>query len=151
MAKIKLHPTILSAQGKMASAVFRRSHTGEMTLIKLADMSKVKWSKAQKEHRRRFKAAVAYAKAATHRVGMAEPKVRAVYEKSAKKRKSAPSIWPSQIISRAGICCQRREIKESKTATEITEKRRDLKAFSQSSLCTLWRQGFSCGSIERRP
>jgi hypothetical protein len=53
-----------------------------MTLIKLADMSKVKWSKAQKEQRLRFKQAVAYAKAA-----LAEPTVRAAYEKEAKKAK----------------------------------------------------------------
>ena len=56
-----------------------------MTLIKLADMSKVKWTKAQKEHRKRFKAAVAYAKAA-----MAEPAVRAKYEKTAKKARKRP-------------------------------------------------------------
>lgn len=43
-------------------------------------MSKVKWSKAQKAHRQRFKEAIAYAKAT-----MAEPKVRAQYEKAAAK------------------------------------------------------------------
>jgi len=85
MAKITLNPMIQNAQGKLDNAVFRRSHTGELSLIKLADMSKVKWSKAQKEHRKRFKAAVAYAKAA-----MAEPKVRASYEKSDKKAKKRP-------------------------------------------------------------
>ena len=85
MAKITLNPMIQSAQGKMGNTVFRRSHTGEMTLIKLADMSNVKWSDAQQAHRQRFKQAVAYAKAA-----MAEPKARAVYEKSAAKQHKRP-------------------------------------------------------------
>ena len=43
-------------------------------------MSKVKWSKAQRAHRLRFKKAIAYARDA-----MADPKVRAHYEKAAKK------------------------------------------------------------------
>jgi len=85
MAKIILNPIIRQAQGKMGNIVFRRSHTGEMTITKLPDMSKVKWSKAQKAHRQRFKQAVAYAKAA-----MAEPKVRAVYEKAAAKKSKRP-------------------------------------------------------------
>ena len=85
MAKITLHPMIQSAQGKMGNAVFRRSHTGEMTLIKLADMSRVKWSEAQGAHRQRFKEAVAYAKAA-----MADPEVRATYEKYAAEKGKRP-------------------------------------------------------------
>ena len=36
MAKIALNPIIQSAQGKMGNVVLRRSHSGEMTLIKLA-------------------------------------------------------------------------------------------------------------------
>ena len=85
MAKITLHPMVQSAQGKMGNAVFRRSHTGEMTLIKLADMSRVKWSEAQQTHRQRFKEAVAYAKAA-----IAVPEVRAIYEKSATEQHKRP-------------------------------------------------------------
>lgn len=73
------------AQGKVGSLVFRRSHSGKITLIKSADMSKVKWSKGQKEHRKRFKRAVEYARAA-----MAEPKVRARYEKKAAKEGKRP-------------------------------------------------------------
>ena len=56
-----------------------------MILSKVPDMSKVKWSKAQKAHRQRFKKAVSYARAA-----MAEPKVRAVYEKMAAKKGKRP-------------------------------------------------------------
>jgi hypothetical protein len=76
---------VQSAQGKMGNAVFRRSHTGEMTLIKLADMSRVKWTDAQQEHRQRFKEAVAYAKAA-----MAVSEVRATYEKLAAEQHKRP-------------------------------------------------------------
>ena len=85
MAKVTLHPTILRIQGKMGDMVFRLSHTGEMTVTKVPDMSNVKWSKAQKAHRQRFKKAVTYAKAA-----MAEPKVRVLYEKMAAKKGKRP-------------------------------------------------------------
>jgi hypothetical protein len=69
----------------MGDMVFRLSHTGEMTIAKRPDMSRVKWSEAQKEHRQRFKQAVAYARAA-----MAEPNVRPVYEKMAAKKHKRP-------------------------------------------------------------
>ena len=85
MVKIILHPTVERMQGKMGNMVFKRSHTGEMIATKVPDMSKVKWSKAQQAHRQRFKKAVAYARAA-----MAEPKVRAVYEKMAAKNNKRP-------------------------------------------------------------
>lgn len=85
MAKIILNPIIQRAQGKMGNIVFRRSHTGEMCITKLPDMSNVQWSNAQQAHRQRFKQAVAYAKAA-----MAEPKVRAQYEKVAVKAGKRP-------------------------------------------------------------
>ena len=85
MAKIILNPIIERAQGKMGNIVFRRSHTGEMSITKLPDMSHVKWSQAQKDHRQRFKQAVAYAKAA-----MAEPTVRASYEKIALEKNKRP-------------------------------------------------------------
>lgn len=85
MVKIKLNPMIEEASGKLGNMVFRRSHSGSMSLIKSADMSKVKWSGAQKAHRLRFKEAVAYAKAA-----MADPAVRARYEKEAAQVKKRP-------------------------------------------------------------
>jgi hypothetical protein len=56
-----------------------------MTLIKLADMSRVKWTNAQQAHRQRFKEAVAYAKAA-----MAVPEVRAAYETLAAEKHKRP-------------------------------------------------------------
>jgi hypothetical protein len=85
MAKVKLNPMLKEARGKLGKAVFRRSQTGEMSLIKLADMSNVEWSDAQKAHRLKFKEAIAYAKAA-----MAEPKVRLRYEKEAAKKNKRP-------------------------------------------------------------
>jgi hypothetical protein len=48
-------------------------------------MSKVEWSPAQQEYRQRFKQAIAYAKAA-----MADPDVRAVYEKQAAEQNRQP-------------------------------------------------------------
>jgi hypothetical protein len=68
----------------MGNIVFRRSHTGEMSITKLPDMS-VQWSAAQQTHRQRFKQAVAYAKAA-----MAEPTVRAVYAETAAQKNMRP-------------------------------------------------------------
>ena len=85
MAKVTLDPIIKEMHGKTGNLVFRRSRKGDIYAIKRADMSKVKWSKAQQEHRQRFKKATAYAKAA-----MAQPKVRAHYEKIAAKQNRSP-------------------------------------------------------------
>jgi hypothetical protein len=48
-------------------------------------VSNVKWSKAQKEHRKRFREAILYAQMA-----VADPKARAHYEKAAKKADRQP-------------------------------------------------------------
>ena len=85
MAKVKLNPMLKEVHGKLGNIVFRRSITGEMTAIKLADMSNVEWSDKQKAHREKFKQAVAYAKAA-----IAEPQVRQHYEKEATKQSKRP-------------------------------------------------------------
>ena len=82
MTKAKLNPVLELLTGKMGSMVFRRAHTGKLSLIKSPDMSRVKWSPAQKEHRRRFKQAVAYARAA-----MADPDIRPIYERMAAEQK----------------------------------------------------------------
>jgi len=66
--------------GTMYGVVFKLSPKGNMIVTKRPDMSKVKWSKAQTAQRERFKKAITYAKAA-----LAEPKVRASYEKRAKQ------------------------------------------------------------------
>jgi len=85
MAKVTINPVFTEIHGKTGNMVFRRSRKGEIYAIKRADMSKVKWSKAQKEHRQRFKEATAYAK-----VVMAKPNIRAKYEKIAAKQKRSP-------------------------------------------------------------
>jgi hypothetical protein len=69
----------------MGDVVFKRSPNGETIITKRPDMSKVKWSPTQKAHRKRFKQASAYAKAA-----MADPKIRAMYEKKAAKAHKRP-------------------------------------------------------------
>ena len=56
----------------MGNTVFRLCHTGELQIISKPDMKKVKWSEAQKEHRRKFRDAVDYAK-----VCMMLPELRA--------------------------------------------------------------------------
>jgi len=85
MAKTTLHPMLQRLKGKMGNAVFRRSHTGEISLTKLPDMSRVKWSDAQQAHRQRFKEAVAYARAA-----MADETVRAKYVEIAARQGKRP-------------------------------------------------------------
>jgi hypothetical protein len=48
-------------------------------------MSRVKWSRAQKEHRQRFKQAVAYA-----RTALSRPEVRVIYERMAAENHKRP-------------------------------------------------------------
>ena len=64
MAKVVFNPLVTEMRGRSGNLVLRRSRKGDIYAIKLADMSKVKWSEAQKAHRQRFKEATAYAKAA---------------------------------------------------------------------------------------
>jgi hypothetical protein len=70
--------------GKMGAFTYRWTY-GQQTIMKTPDMSNVTWSKAQKEHRQRFKQAIIYARRA-----MADPKVRAHYEKIAAKKGRQP-------------------------------------------------------------
>ena len=78
MAKVTLPSWITGIKGRLGDVVFRVSQSGETFITRSPDMSAVAWSPAQQEHRRRFKAAIAYAKAA-----MTDPDARAVYEKQA--------------------------------------------------------------------
>jgi hypothetical protein len=79
MTKVRLHPPVKSMSGKMGIYTYRYTR-GQQTLMKTPDMSKVKWSEAQKANRERFRQAIVYARAA-----MADPKVRAHYEMLGKK------------------------------------------------------------------
>jgi hypothetical protein len=85
MAKVTLNPILDDIRGKIGDYVLRRAPSGKLILSKAPDMSRVKWSKTQKENRQRFKEATAYAKAA-----MAEPEVRARYEKRATEEGKRP-------------------------------------------------------------
>jgi hypothetical protein len=91
MAKVILPPGVKGDEfikefrGKLGNVVFRQYPNGDIIVSKAPDMSAVAWSPAQQEQRQRFKAAIAYAKAA-----MADPGARAVYEKRAAEQKRLP-------------------------------------------------------------
>jgi hypothetical protein len=85
MAKAILNPLIKSISGTLDGVVYRTSPNGNTYISKSPDMSKVKWSQAQKRQRERIAESNEYARAA-----MADPKVRAVYEKRAAKEKRVP-------------------------------------------------------------
>ena len=85
MAKVKLASWITEIRGRVGDVVFRTSPDGKTYLSKSPDMSAVEWSPAQKENRRHFSRAIAYAKAA-----MADPDARAVYEKQAAGQNRQP-------------------------------------------------------------
>lgn len=78
MAKAKLNPILLELHGKMGDMVFRRTPRGGMSLIRMADMSRVKWSPAQQANRRRFREAVNLARHALN-----DPAQRKKYERIA--------------------------------------------------------------------
>jgi hypothetical protein len=84
MAIVELNPALRQIRGQLAGFVYRVRY-GKQTISKPPDMSRVKWSPAQVEHRKRFRRAVAYARAA-----MAEPRVCAVYEKEAAQKGKRP-------------------------------------------------------------
>lgn len=81
MSKVTLNPIIKTIHGRLGGIVFRRTPAGGVSAIKRADMSNVQWSEAQQTHRKQFKEAIAYARAA-----MAEPAVRLIYEERARKQ-----------------------------------------------------------------
>jgi hypothetical protein len=84
MVKVILQSGLRELRGKMGDWTYRRMY-GKQTIMKTPDMSKVKWTKAQKEHRKRFREATRYAQMA-----MADPKARAHYEKVARKADRQP-------------------------------------------------------------
>ena len=85
MPKVKLAPYIEEITGTVDGLVFKRSPQGEIIVSKKPDMSKVEWSPAQEETRRRFAEASAYASAAK-----ADLRVWAKYQRRAKKLKKRP-------------------------------------------------------------
>ena len=85
MPKVILNLTIKELRGAMQDFVYRTSPSGKVYLSKRPDMSRVKWSKAQKQSRRRFREASEYAHAA-----LADPQLRAHYEERAATEKRVP-------------------------------------------------------------
>jgi hypothetical protein len=85
MAKVRFHPIVDWFTGKMGKLVFRRSHNGQVSAYPAPDMSAVKWSRAQKEHRRRMGEAARYASAA-----VADPEIRAIYVQMAVENNKNP-------------------------------------------------------------
>ena len=85
MLKVRYKGMVLDIRGTMDNMVFKRSPRGKTIVTKKPDMSKVKWSKAQKDHRKKMRRANDYAAAA-----MADPTVSAIYEKIARKEHRQP-------------------------------------------------------------
>ena len=80
MPRVRFVANIEEIHGTMYEVVFKRSPKGNMIVTKRPDMTNVEWSEAQTTQRARFKQANDYAKAA-----MADPKVRAIYQKRGKR------------------------------------------------------------------
>ena len=74
MAKVDFDPLIKWFTGRIGKLVYRRSHNGKVSAYPTPDMSKVKWSPAQKDHRQHMKEAFLYASAA-----VADPDLRPIY------------------------------------------------------------------------
>ena len=74
MTKVRFHPLVQWFTGKMGKLVFRRSHNGKVSVYETPYMKGVKWSQAQKNHRRRMSEAFRYASAAA-----ADPDLRPIY------------------------------------------------------------------------
>ena len=85
MTRVRFSPFIEEIHGTLYDVVFKKSPSGNMIVTRRPDMSNVKWSAAQQAQRQRFKEANAYARAA-----MADPEVRAIYEKMAAKEGRFP-------------------------------------------------------------
>jgi hypothetical protein len=74
MAEVSFDPIIKWLRGKIGGLVFRRGRKGKVFTYETPDMSGVKWSQAQKAHRRGFGDASYYASAA-----VADPDIRPIY------------------------------------------------------------------------
>ena len=84
MAKVILDAPFRRIKGEIGKLSYRWMY-GQQTVMKTPDMSRVKWSAAQKASRQRFAQAIHYARQA-----MADPNVSAVYEKLGKEAGRQP-------------------------------------------------------------
>ena len=80
MPKVTLPPFIKEIHGTLDGWVFKKSPQGKMIITKKPDMSKIKWSKAQKANRQHMSKAIT-----ATQLALMDPKVRAKYERKAKK------------------------------------------------------------------
>ena len=85
MPKVRFAVLVEEIRGTMYDVVFKKSPKGNTIVTKKPDMSNVEWSQAQEDHRKLMSKANDYAHAA-----MADPKVRAKYEKRAAKENRQP-------------------------------------------------------------
>jgi hypothetical protein len=74
MARVSFNPLVKWVTGSIDRLVLRRSHNGQVSVYPAPDMSTVKWSQAQKDHRQRMGEASRYASAA-----VADPELRPIY------------------------------------------------------------------------
>lgn len=74
MAKVSFDPLFNWLRGRIGTLVYRRAHNGQISAYPSPDMSRVKWSPAQQDHRQRMKEAFIYASAA-----VANPDLRPIY------------------------------------------------------------------------
>jgi len=84
MAKVELDAPFKKIRGTIGKLSYRWMN-GQQTVMKTPDMSRVKWSKAQKANRHRFAQAIHYAKQA-----IADPAASAQYEKLGKEAGRQP-------------------------------------------------------------
>jgi hypothetical protein len=85
MTKVRFHPLIEWFTGKMGNMVFRRSHNGKVSVYGAPSMKGIKWTQAQKDHRRRMREASKYASAA-----VADPDIRPIYIQMARDHNKNP-------------------------------------------------------------
>jgi hypothetical protein len=94
--KIKFSPLLKEIRGKLGETVFRLCHTGEWQITRKPDMRRVRWSRAQDDHRERMAEAASYASCA-----MDFPELREFYLQMAWEKKRNKRAWdmPSRTIS----------------------------------------------------
>ena len=97
MAKSTTNGLTHGYYGKVGDMVYRR-FGNKSILQKLPDFSGVRWSKAQKGNRKRFRDATVQAHKA-----MADPELRAFYQKKAKKGQTAWNVAISDFMLRPVI------------------------------------------------
>ena len=85
MAKVSFDPIIKWFTGRIGKLVYRRSHNGKVSAYPAPDMSRVKWSQAQKDQRKRMEEASKYASAA-----VADPDIRPIYVQMAEANHMNP-------------------------------------------------------------